>query len=168
MAATESGGNLERAMLWIVIGLFLTLSIIWAAYPRIYDHYHPKPKWPGELDSFGPSIAALNFWRACLLALLGFPQLRLRHCFHGVSTILFRVFLRLSLGMALDAWAFSFSIRFWTITLKELSPRSRYMFEISRPVWRYVTPTTFAIGLLNIGLAAFYRRRSSYRTQVSS
>lgn len=51
MAATESGGNLERAALWIVIGLFLTLSIIWAAYPRIYDHYHPKPKWPGELDS---------------------------------------------------------------------------------------------------------------------
>jgi len=59
--------KLEQAALCIVIGLFLALSMSWVVYPRVYDHYHPTPPWPGEAESFGFSNAQVSFFVAILL-----------------------------------------------------------------------------------------------------
>jgi len=38
--APKSNG-LEEIVLGMIVGLCLALCIAWAAYPRIYLHYHP-------------------------------------------------------------------------------------------------------------------------------
>ena len=53
--------KLEKATLWIVVGLFLALSTSWAVYPRVYDHYHPTPPWPGELKALVPQTRQVVF-----------------------------------------------------------------------------------------------------------
>jgi hypothetical protein len=54
--------KLEQAALWILVGLFLALSMSWAVYPRVYDYYHPTPPWPGQPDNWFPSNAQVVFF----------------------------------------------------------------------------------------------------------
>jgi hypothetical protein len=151
----------EHATLWIVVGLFLALSISWAVYPRLYDHYHPTPPWPGEPESFGPSNAQLSFSLAILLAVLGFLQLGiLRWLQRDTSRFLSRVFLLLGLGLALDYWTFAIATRFWTLTIEMQSDQAHRAYEMSRMLARYFLKPIIAIGLLNIGISVLRKRGS--------
>jgi hypothetical protein len=152
---------LERSTLWIVIGLFLALSISWAVYPRVYDHYHPRHPWPGEPEYFGPSNAQLCFFVAILLAFLGFLQIGFRRRLQRDTTrFLFWVFLLLSLGWAINCWTFSLSIRFWTVGIQKQSDQAHRAYEMSSMLAGYFLRPIVSIGLLNIGLAWFRKRGS--------
>jgi glucan phosphoethanolaminetransferase (alkaline phosphatase superfamily) len=158
---TPKARKLEQAALWIVVGLFLALSMSWAVYPRVYDHYHPTPPWPGQLDHWFPSNAQLSFLVAALLAVLGFLQIGFRRRLQrDTSRFLFWVFLLLSLGWAVDCWTFSLSIRFWTVNMGMQSNLSHRAYEMSSMLAGYFSRPIVAIGLLNIGLA-WFRKRSS-------
>jgi hypothetical protein len=153
--------KLEQAALWILVGLFLALSMSWSVYPRVYDHYHPTPPWPGELESFGPSNAQLSFLFAVLLAVLGFLQIGFRRQLQrDTSRFLFWVFLLLGLGWAFDYWTFALSTRFWTVELQKQSDQAHRAYEMSSMLAGYFLKPIVAIGLLNIGLA-WFRKRSS-------
>jgi hypothetical protein len=142
---------LERATLWTVVGLIVLLSITWGVYPRVYDHFHPTPPWPGELDTWFPSNAQSSFLVAVLLAVLGLFQLRLQRWFRReTSRFLFWVFLVLSLGLALDYWTFALAIRFWTLTMKMQSGQARQAYEISNKLAPYFLRSTVAIAVLNM------------------
>jgi hypothetical protein len=158
---TPKARKLEQAALWIVVGLFLALSMSWAVYPRVYDHYHPTPPWPGEAESFGPSNAQLCFFVAILLAVFGFLQVGFRQRFQrDTSRFLFWVFLVLSVGWAFDYWTFALSTRFWTVELQKQSNQAHRAYEMSSMLAGYFLKPIAAIGLLNIGLAWFRKRGS--------
>jgi hypothetical protein len=153
--------NLEQAALWIVVGLFLALSMSWAVYPRVYDHYHPTPPWPGELEIFGPSYAQLSFLPAILLAVLGFLQIGFRRRLQrDTSRFLFWVFLLLGLGWAFDYWTFALSTRFRTVEIEKQSDQAHRAYEMSSTLAGYFLEPIVAIGLLNFGLAWFRKRGS--------
>ena len=152
---------LEQVMLWIVVGLFVVLSISWAVSPRVYERNHPTPQWPGEIDSFGPSNAELSLLVATLLTVLGFLQLGFRRWFQReTSSLLFWVFLLLGVGLALDHWTFALATRFWTITVQMQSDQARRAYEMSIKLASYFLSSTVAVGVLNIGLALLRRRGS--------
>ncbi len=133
------------------------LSISWAVYPRVYDHYHPTPPWPGELGNWFPSNAQLSFLVAALLAVLGFVQLGFQRLFkRDTSRFLFWVFLLFGLGLALDNWTFALATRFWTLTTQ--SEQAHGAYEVSRKLAPYFLKSTAAVGVLNMGLALLRKR----------
>jgi hypothetical protein len=158
---SPKAGALERATLWTVVGLFVLLSITWGVYPRVYDHFHPTPPWPGELDNWFPSNAQLTFLVAVLLAGLGCLQIGFRRWFQrDTSRFLFWVFLLLGLGLACDYWTFAIATRFWTVTIQMQSDLAQHAYEMSRMLGGYFLKPIIGIGLLNIGVGLL-RKRSS-------
>ena len=160
---TAPARRVEQILLWIVIGLFLVLSIAWNVYPRIYYRYHPAPPpWPGQPESFGISNAALCFWFGCFLALLGFLQIRLSCRSHrGSSEVLFWLFLLFGFGAAVGAWIFAVANHFWTLTDKMLLLHQHRAMKIGETFATYGLRSALGAGLLNLGISAFRRRNSS-------
>jgi hypothetical protein len=149
----------ERARLWIVVGFFLVLGLVWIVYPRVYQHYHPIPSWPGDVEDSQISHSKLCFFLVALVAALGILQLRFRRWFQrDASRFLFRVFLLFGLAMAFDFWTFSVATRFWTLTVQMQSDQARRVYETSGLLARYCLKCTVATGLLNVGFAMFRKR----------
>jgi hypothetical protein len=162
MQMVKDARALEQATLWVVVGLLLALSISWAVYPRVYDHYHPGLLWhPEPAEPSGGSNTQTSFSLAILLAVLGFLQIGFQRWFRrDTSRFLFWVFLVLGLGFAFDYWTFALSTRFWTLTMQLQSDEARRAYETSNKLAPYLFRSMVAIAVLNMGLALF-RKRSS-------
>ncbi len=172
LSSSQSGGSrvpwkIERDLLWAVLAVFLTLSLTWAAFPKIYDHYHPPKSSPGtgwdpsRIDNWGPSPAQIALSYGCLLWGLGFFQLKCARWFKRESSaILFWLFILLASGVAAAGWAFSIACRFWTISTSLEFRQAEAVIPAARLVFRYCFAGAMVLGFLNIAYASVLGRRT--------
>lgn len=152
-----------ETVLWIIVGLFLALGVAWAAYPRIYLHYHPGLPWPvvpQRWVAYSESSPTLvYFFFACMTAAFGFWQTRFSRSFgRDSSQILLWLYLLFSLVFVVGSWTFDLGSHFWTISIqKELYQPDRVL-EAGRMLVKLGVFSSIAVVFLNFGYALFHRR----------
>lgn len=158
--------RIKKISLWMVFAAFLTLALAWAAYPKIYEHFHPPKPSPGigwdmsRIDNTGPHPAQIAFLVGCLLWGIGFGQLRCARWFwRECSGILFWLFLLLAVCVAIAGWEFSLACRFWTISSSAEFRRAETAVQTAREIWKYSFRGAIVLGLLNIVFARVLGRR---------
>jgi hypothetical protein len=153
----------DEIVLWIIVGLFLALGVAWAAYPRIYLHYHPGLPWPvvpQRWVAYSESSPTLvYFFFACMTAAFGFWQTRFSRSFgRDSSQILLWLYLLFSLVLVVGSWTFDLGSHFWTIPIqKELYQPDRVL-EAGRMLVKLGVFSSLPVVFLNFGYALFHRR----------
>ncbi|HZV88780.1 MAG TPA: hypothetical protein VFF95_14620 [Candidatus Binatus sp.] len=155
--------GLDEIVLWIVVGMFLALGIAWAAYPRIYLHYHPGLPWPvipqrwKEYSDSSPKLVYI--FLACWTAAIGFWQTRFSRRFgRDSSKILSRLYLLFSLVFVVGSWTFDLSSHFWTITVQNEFYPDRAL-QIGRTLVKLGVFSSLAAAFLNVTYSSFRGRR---------
>jgi len=152
--------GLDEIILWIIVGLFLALSIAWAAYPRIYVHYHPGLPWPVIPQRWRPyadsSPTLVYFFLACMTAAFGFWQTRFsRSLGRDSSRILLRLYLLFSLVFVVGSWTFDLGSRLWTISMQNEFYEPDHVLEIGRILVKWGLYSSLAAAFLNVTYSSF-------------
>jgi len=151
--------------LWIVVGLFLALSIAWATYPRIYLHNHPGLHWPVipkkwvEYSDSSPQL--VYFFLACMTAAFGLWQTRFsRSLSRESSKILLRLYLLFSLVFVVGSWTFDLGSHFWTIPIQSEFYAPDGILEVGRILVKWGLYASLAAAFLNVTYSSFRERRA--------
>ncbi len=155
--------GLDEIVLWIIVGLFLALAVAWAAYPRIYLHYHPGLPWPlipqrwREYSDSSPAL--VYFFLACMTAAFGFWQNLFSQRFgRDSSKILSWLYLLFSLIFVVGSWTFDVGSHFWTIPIQNEFYPDRVL-EIGRMLVKLGVFSSLAAAFLNVTYSSFRGRR---------
>jgi hypothetical protein len=152
--------GLEELLLWIAVALFLALVIAWAAYPKIYLHYHPSLAWPvipQRWRAYADSSPALVYlFLACMTAGFGLWQTWFSRRFGRDSfRILTRLYLLSSLAFVAGSWTFDLGNHFWTVAIQnEIYPPDRVL-EMGRVLVKYGLYASLAAAFLNVTYSSF-------------
>ncbi len=151
-------------VLWTVVGLFLALGVAWAAYPKIYVHYHPGLAWPVVPESWrdysGSSPLLVYFFLACWTAACGFWQLRFSQWFgRDSSRSLLWLYLLFSFVAVAGSWTFALGSQFWTMTVQKESYEADRVLEVGRILVKLGLFSSLGAALLNVGYSLVRGRR---------
>ena len=161
--APKSNG-LEEIVLGMIVGLCLALCIAWAAYPRIYLHYHPGLPWPVipqrwvEYADSSPTL--VYFFLACMTAAFGLWQTRFsRRLGRDSSKLLTWLYLLFSLVFVVGSWTFDLGSHFWRFPiLNDLYQADRTL-EIGRIFIKWGLYASLATAFLNVTYSSFRGRQ---------
>jgi hypothetical protein len=152
----------DEAILWIVIGLFLALSLTYIAYPAFYYQRHPTPRFPIRpvASSIWSKPYLAYFFDAAVTALFGFWQTRIsRRVGLESSRILLWLFLFSSLVVTAGSWKYGLAIHFWTLATKEELPATFPALQTAGTLVKWSLISSVALVLLNFGYALFDKQQ---------